>query len=300
MFSGLLQRIKGFNVVERFILMNVTVYIIVVFIGLFSVLFNVTSIADNVVGYVELPSSFFQLLCRPWTIVTYMFLHEQLMHILWNMLALYLFGRIFLSFFSVRHFVGVYVLGGIFGGLAFLLAYNIFPYFAPYVGHSFLVGASASVLAVVVASAVRAPDYRINLLFFGNVKLSLLAWVFVGVSVLMLSSSNAGGNFAHLGGAFAGWLVAFMLNKGTDITVLVNKPIDFIVSVFSKRPQAKRRKAKFTYSASSAKRSSDYSYNAQKKADEAEVDRILEKIKKGGYASLTEDEKKRLFDASSK
>ena len=114
----------------------------------------------------------------------------------------------------------------------------------------------------------------------------------------MLSGDNAGGNFAHLGGAFAGWIVAYMLNKGVDVTAFVNKPIDAVVSMFKRRTPARCRKGKFTYSASSAKHSSDHSYNAQKKASEAEIDRVLEKIKKGGYSSLSEDEKKRLFDAS--
>ena len=298
MFSQLLRKFKESNIVGRFVSINVAVYIIVVSIGVFSVLFNVASQAETVMRFMELPSSFMQLLYKPWTLLTYMFLHEHLSHILWNMLALYMFGRIFLNFFSVRHFVGTYLLGGFFGGVAFLLSFNLFPYFAPFVGHSFLIGASASVLAIVVATAVRAPGFRVNLLLFGSVRLSTLAWVTVGVSFLMLSGDNAGGNFAHLGGAFAGWLIAYMLNKGVDVTAFVNKPIDILVSLFKKCSPARRRKGKFTYSTFSAKHASDHSYNAQKKASEAEIDRILEKIKKGGYSSLSEDEKKRLFDAS--
>lgn len=114
----------------------------------------------------------------------------------------------------MRHFVGIYILGGLFGALFFVLAYNLFPYFGPYLPFSRLVGASAAVLAVVVAAAVRSPQYRINLMFVGSVKLSTFALVVVAMSFLMLSGENAGGNFAHLGGAFAGWLVADMLNKG--------------------------------------------------------------------------------------
>ena len=119
-----------------------------------------------------------------------------------------MFGRIFIDFFSLRHFVGTYILGGLFGGVAFVLSYNVFPYFEPYVGISYLIGASASVLAIVVASAVRNPGYRINLLLIGRVKLSTFALVTVAISVFMLAGNNAGGNFAHLGGAVAGWLVA--------------------------------------------------------------------------------------------
>lgn len=295
MFKDLFQKIKSQNIVGKYIYANVAVYIIVVLIGVFSVLFNAKETGNSFIRLFELPSSLPLLVQRPWTLFTYMFLHEGVMHILWNMVALYFFGRIFLDLYSVRHFVGTYILGGLFGGLAFILSYNLFPYFEPYVGGSFLVGASASVLAIVVASAVRNPGYRINLLFFGSVKLSSFAIVTVAISVLMLAGNNAGGNFAHLGGAVAGWLVAYMLNKGVDITAIVNKPIDWFTMLFKKRtPRAK--KAKFKYAAGG--RAADYEYNARKKTTEAEIDKILEKIKKSGYSSLSDDEKKRLFDAS--
>jgi membrane associated rhomboid family serine protease len=299
MFSRLSRGFKNSNIVGRFIYANVAVYVIVVFIGVFSVLFNFPSLVENCVGTLELSSSFHIMLCRPWSLFTYMFLHEQLMHLLWNMLALYMFGKVFMSFYSVRHFVGTYLLGGLFGGLFFLLSFNTLPYFAPYIGGVSLVGASASVLAIIVASAVRSPGYRVHLFLFGSVKLSTLAIVSVGISVLMLSGENAGGNFAHIGGAFAGWLMASLLNKGVDITSFVNRPIDYMVSLFGKKTK-KRKKGKFHYSSSTAKHSSDYEYNASKKVREAEVDCILEKIKKGGYSSLSDEEKKRLFEASSK
>lgn len=298
MFNDILQKFKFQNVVGKFIYINVAVYIIVVLIGVFSVLFNVADAGRTVIGCLELPSSLTQLAHRPWTLFTYMFLHEQFMHILWNMLALYVFGRIFIDFYSLRHFVGTYILGSLFGGVAFVLSYNLFPYFAPYVDSSYLTGASAAVLAIVVASAVRNPQYRINLLLVGRIKLSTFAIITVAISLFMLAGNNAGGNFAHIGGAVGGWLVAYMLNKGVDITSVVNKPVDWFVALFKKERFCKRKKPKFKYSAGG--RNADYEYNARKKASEAEVDKILEKIKKGGYASLTEEEKKRLFDASSK
>lgn len=298
MFKDYINRIKSCDIVGKYIFVNVAVYVFVLFIGVFSVLFNAGGGVNGVVRLFELPASLPLLLQRPWTIVTYMFLHEHFMHILWNMVALYFFGRIFLNFYSVRHFVGVYIMGGLFGGAAFVLSYNLFPYFAPYVGSSFLVGASASVLAVVVASAVRSPEYRIRLFLIGSVKLSTFALVTVAISFLMLSGDNAGGNFAHLGGAFAGWLMAYMLNKGKDITAFVNRPIDWVVTLFKSKPAQKRKKGKFTYAKTG--RNADYEYNARKKESEAAVDKILEKIKKGGYSSLTEEEKKRLFEASGK
>lgn len=296
MFKNLYKRFCDENIVGRFIYVNVAVYIIVAFIGVFATLFEIDNRADAVTQWFELPASLSRFICQPWALISYMFLHERLMHILWNMLALYGFGRIFLSFFSVRHFVGVYILGGIMGGVFFMAAFNIFPHFESVVDGAYLLGASASVLAVVVASAVRSPNYTVNLVLLGSVRLVTIAVITVVLSLLLLASENAGGNFAHLGGAFAGWLFAYMLDKGKDITSVVNKIIDFFVTFFKRGP--KQHKAKFTYQKS--ERAADYEYNARKKEDEAEIDRILEKVKAGGYASLTEDEKKRLFEASRK
>ena len=298
MFENLYKKYRGSDVVGKFIFVNVALYVLLLFIGVFSVLFNAGSLSADVLSFVELPASLGELALRPGTGFTYMFIHAGLWHILWNMFALYFFGKIFLNFYSVRHFVGIYILGGLFGALFFVLAYNLFPYFGPYLPFSRLVGASAAVLAVVVAAAVRSPQYRINLMFVGSVKLSTFALVVVAMSFLMLSGENAGGNFAHLGGAFAGWLVADMLNKGRDLTQVVNGPIDWVSSLIVRLRTPRKKKTKFTYTRGG--RSADYEYNARKKADEAEVDRILEKVKKGGYASLSEEEKKRLFEASSK
>lgn len=299
MFKDLIGKFRAADAVRKFIYVNVTIYIILVLIGVFSVLLNNLSLSVSVKSWLELPASPVLLLRRPWTLFTYMFVHGDIWHILWNMFALYVFGRIFLDFFSTRHFVGVYLLGGLFGALFFVLAFNVFPYFAPVVNVSHLVGASAAVLAVVTATAVRSPEYRVNVFLFGSVKLSTFAVVTVVVSVLMLAGKNAGGNFAHLGGAFAGYMFARLLGRGVDVTGIVNRPAEWFAALFKGNPFKRKRNSKFTYTAG-GNRNADYEYNARKKAGEADIDAILEKIKKGGYASLSEAEKKRLFDASSK
>lgn len=298
MFKNLIAKFRAADIVTKYIYVNVAVFIFFVFIGVFSKLMGDAG-TGGIKQWFELPSSLTLLIRRPWTLFTYMFLHGDVMHILWNMFALYVFGRIFLDFFSVRHFVGTYILGGLFGAIFFVSAYNIFPYFTDAVVSSHLVGASAAVLAIVVATAIRSPEYRINLLLIGSVKLSTFALVTVLISVLMLAGENAGGNFAHLGGALAGYLFATLLGKGVDVTNVVNRPVDWVRSLFVTNPFKRKRKPKFTYTAG-GKRGADYEHNARKKAAEAEIDAILEKIKKGGYASLSDGEKKRLFDASSK
>ena len=299
MFKELVSKFRSADIVRKFIYVNVSVYIILVLIGVFSVLLNTPSLVATVKSWLVLPASPVLILHRPWTLFTYMFLHGSFMHILWNMFALYFFGRIFLDFFSVRHFWCVYLSGGVSGALFYVLAYNVFPYFQGVLHVSHLVGASAAVLAVVTAAAVRSPEYRINLLFFGSVKLSTFAIITVCISVLMLSGNNAGGNFAHLGGAFGGYLFAMLLGKGIDVTDILCRPVDWVRSMIGKLRSPRRKKRKFTYSPG-GKHGTDYEHNARKRAAEAEVDAILEKIKKGGYASLSEEEKKRLFNASSK
>lgn len=221
-------------------------------------------------------------------------MHAGLMHLLFNMLWLYWFGELFLYFFSARHFRGLYFLGGILGGLLYMVSYNVFPYFSGSVMNSYLLGASASVLAIVVATAVKSPDYRINLLFFGSVRLKYLAMVMVLADLLFVTADNAGGHISHLGGALAGWIFAFGLKTGHDYTKWINSVIDLFGKINLK--PSRKPKMKIYY----GERSKDYDYNARKKQNSDEIDRILDKLRKSGYDSLSSSEKKSLFDASKK
>ena len=195
------------------------------------------------------------------------------------MLWLYWFGKMFLLFFSAKHLRGVYLLGGICGGLLYMTAYNIFPYFQYMIEGSFLLGASASVLA--------------TLLLLGTVRLKYLALIVIGMDLFFITSSNAGGHISHLGGALAGLWFAASLNKGRDITAWINRTLDTLTEFFS--PRTRKPKMKIHYGGN---RQKDYDYNARKKSQSDEIDRILDKLKKSGYESLTADEKKSLFDAS--
>lgn len=174
-----------------------------------------------------------------------------------------------------------------------MAAYNIFPYFRPMTDYSFMLGASASVLAIVAATAYREPNYPIRLLLFGTIRLKYLALIVIGTDLLFITSSNAGGHIAHLGGALAGVWFAASLSKGSDLTSWINKCLDTLVSIVSFKPR--KPKMKVHYGTGKQK---DYDYNARKKAQSDEIDRILDKLKKSGYESLTTEEKKSLFDAS--
>lgn len=289
--TDLKEKFRRGTICLQLIYINVAVFLLVTICGVFLQLFNL-SLGEWLV-WLQLPASFSHFIIQPWTLLTYMFMHAGIMHILFNMLWLYWFGRLFLQFFSAKHLRGVYLLGGICGGLLYMVAYNVFPYFQYMIEGSFLLGASASVLAIVAATAYREPNYPIPLLLIGNIRLKYLALVVIGTDLLFLTSSNAGGHISHLGGALAGVWFAASLSKGTDITAWINRLLDGISGMFSRRPRKPKMKVHY-----GSNRQKDYEYNARKKSQSDEIDRILDKLKKSGYESLTADEKKSLFDAS--
>ena len=291
-FDDLQRTFRQGNIVIRLIYINVAAFILCtllsVVLGLFNI--NVTEILRNL----YLPADLLQILRRPWTLITYMFMHAGIWHLLGNMLWLYWFGKLFLYFFSSKHLRGLYIVGGLLGGLLYIMAYNLLPVFSSQLYSATLLGASASVLAIAIATAVREPEYRINLMFVGPVKLKYFALFIVLFDALYVGSNNAGGHIAHLGGALAGWWFAKGISRGYDITHWANVCIDAIGGIFSKR---KPRKPKMKVHTTNS-RTADYDYNARKKEKSDEVDRILDKLKHSGYSSLSDEEKRRLFEAS--
>ncbi|MDR1003751.1 MAG: rhomboid family intramembrane serine protease [Prevotellaceae bacterium] len=281
------------NIYIRLIYINTGVFVATALIDVLFRLFNST--VGMLFEWFELPASFTQFAVQPWSLLTYMFMHAGFLHILFNMLWLYWFGALFLMFFSARHLRGVYILGGICGGLLYMIAYNLFPLFADLKESSYLLGASASVLAIVAATAYREPNYPIRLMFIGTVRLKYLALVVIGMDLLFITSDNGGGHIAHLGGALAGLWFAAGLSKGRDVTAWINRTFDFANSLLHPKPRKPKMKI---YKGGGTGRAQDYNYNARKRAQSDEIDRILDKLKKSGYDSLSADEKKSLFDAS--
>lgn len=282
------------NIYIQFIYINVGVFVVTSLLGILWMLFN----RDGafILQYLELPASPMRFIVQPWSLFTYMFMHAGLLHLLFNMLWLYWFGQMFLALFSAKHFRGLYILGGICGGLLYMIAYNVFPYFSDSLYYSYLLGASASVLAIVVATAVRAPEYQVNFMFIGSVRLKYVALFMVLTDLLFMTSGNAGGHIAHLGGALAGWQFAAGLARGRDATAWINRFLDWCAGGFTVRRKPKKPKMEVHY----GDKAKDYDFNARKKQQSEEIDRILDKLKKSGYNSLTTEEKKSLFDASKK
>lgn len=244
------------------------------------------------VEWLSLPASFGQFLSRPWTLVSYMFLHYELLHLILNLLWLYSFGRIFLEYHPPRKLLSLYLWGGLWGGLFFMAAYNFFPYFQQAIDFSQLLGASAAVIAIVVATAVYVPNHVIHLILIGPVKIKWIALFSVVLYVVNLTGSNAGGNFAHLGGAFWGLFYMTLFKSGFDISARTEHLLDRLFS-WSKP----KKNLKVKYNSGNYR---DYDYNREKKAEQEEINRVLDKISSSGYDSLTSDEKEKLFKMGGK
>lgn len=293
--SDLKEKFNKGTIAIQLIFINVGVFIITGLVTIMMQLFNRGT--DPLIGILSLPASLPRFITQPWSIITYMFMHADILHILFNMMWLYWFGMLFLGHFSSKHLRGLYLFGGICGGVLYMIAYNVFPFFASSIDNSLLMGASASVLAIVIAVTYRDPNYNIRLFLFGTLRLKYLALIFIISDMLFLTNNNAGGHIAHLGGALGGFLFAWSLKKGIDLTKWINAILDFIAGLFSGKTFKRKPKMKVHYNTA---REQDYAYNAKKRISNEEIDAILDKIKKSGYASLTENEKKKLFDASQK
>ncbi len=288
-FTDFKQTFRRGSMLAKLIYINAGVFLFVRLAVVLLMLFNIDG--ASFLRYLQVPSSLSLLVIRPWTLVTYMFTHFDFWHILFNMLWLYWFGKIFLLFFNEKQLGGLYILGGLAGAFLFVLAYNLFPYFDTYVPNSYLMGASASVMAIVFAVSFYRKDFEINLFLVGRVKLIYLAIFTFVIDLLAVTSSNAGGHIAHVGGALLGIWFANRIARGKDLTAPVNRLVDWGVNLGKRKP-----KMKVTYN----RREKDYEYNARKNRDNEEIDRILDKLRRSGYGSLSAEEKRKLFEASKK
>jgi len=275
----------------RLIYINIGVFLLITILAVIGFLLNNPVISEKTMDLLSVPSAVMALILRPWTVITYMFVHKDIWHILFNMLWLYWFGSIFLEYLDQRKLVAVYILGGLSGAIVYILSFNIFPAFAGVVSESVAIGASASVMAVVMAIAAYVPDYTVHLFIFGRVKIKYMALAIFVLTSVMDFSVNAGGKLAHIGGALFGYLYTVNIRKGHDLGKSLNKVLDLLATIFKPR-----RKLKVTHK----KPVTEYEYNRMKTEQQARINTILDKISKGGYDSLTKEEKETLFKESQK
>jgi Uncharacterized membrane protein (homolog of Drosophila rhomboid) len=242
----------------------------------------------SIMSWLQLTSDPSEFIVKPWTLLTYGFLHVGILHLLFNMIMLNFAGRLFLTFFTQKQFLGVYILGAIFAGLVFIGSFFLFNVKAP------IIGASGAIMAVLIGSATYAPLYQIRLLLIGTVKLWHIAFVFLILDLIQLPTDNMGGHIAHLGGALFGFAYIKILQNGTDLSLIVTKIIDFFANLFKPRKGTPFKKVHRNVSQPKPKTASKI---VVKDKTQQQIDEILDKISQSGYDSLTKEEKEFLFKA---
>lgn len=295
--NNIRSKIEMATVSEKLIGINVAVFILFFFFKTLAFLFNFN--ADFVLEWLVFPKELGEFIFKPWSIITYAFLHSGIWHLLSNMLILYFSGVYFLNYFSPKKLLNFYFLGAIFGALVYMASYNLFPAFQG-TGRSYLLGASAAVMSILVGIATHIPHMRVRLILLGSIKLWWIAAFLVVIDIIQIPISNPGGHLAHLGGAGFGYLYAKQLGRGNNIASGFEKFLDWFGSLFSSKsaPQ-KRSNLKTVHKRKpSAGTPSGFSVRARNKREQQEkIDAILDKISKSGYDSLTKQEKDYLFNA---
>ena len=283
------------NALNQLIIINALVFAVLIILR---AIFFIAQSSGYVLimRHLALPSDGYSLLRHPWTLLSYAFVHEGFLHILFNMLNLYWFGQLIREYLGDRRLVSLYILGALVGAVFFLLAYNFIPALQPFVGQP-VIGASASVTAVIVAAATLLPDYTFMLFIVGAVKIKWIAVAVVLISIAGINGGNPGGEITHLGGALLGFIFIRQLKAGRDMGTPVTAAGEWFGRVFSQKPgmRVTHRQPATTAarSASGAGKAAGPSATGQD-----EIDLILDKISRSGYESLSKDEKQKLFRAS--
>ncbi|WP_405566217.1 rhomboid family intramembrane serine protease [Polaribacter sp. Asnod6-C07] len=263
------------NIVEKLIFINIAVFVITILVSVFQGLYE--GQINWLVEWFSLDDEIKSLYTKPWSIVSYGFLHADFLHILMNLMVLYFIGNLFLEYFTQKQLLSFYLLGTFFGGILFIFSQNYFPLFDGET--SILIGASAGISAIFIGIAAYIPNYQLKLRFIGFVKLWHLAAIWIGLDVMALIGNNAGGHFAHLGGALFGFLY---VKKASNTEI---KIFDKIANLFKKKKKSPLK----TVHKSKVKKKTNTNLNQQ------QIDDILDKISKSGYDTLTKAEKDFLF-----
>jgi len=303
--NRIVNQIKSFitnpSILNRLIVINIVVFLLVNILTIVYKLGNMQANAvicgtnlNELTYFLALPADLHLLSLHPWTVFTYMFLHEQLFHIFFNLFMLYVGGQMFIYFIGEKKLLSVYLLGGLMGAVFYVIAINLFPMFALTKNCSIAIGASASVLAVFIAIATYSPNYSVMLFLIGKVKLKYVALIFVAIDIISIDGKNPGGSIAHLGGALWGFLFAMQYRNKSK--ALFNIDFSKITAIFNR----KKSKMRVNYSETPKRPLSDEEFNKAKAEKQKRIDIILDKISKSGYTSLSAEEKAFLFSISKK
>ncbi|WP_430400254.1 rhomboid family intramembrane serine protease [Flavobacterium sp.] len=268
------------GIVQKLIFWNIGLYLLSLIF-----FYNFSFGNFNFPSWLALYSNFDDFIFSPWTLFSYMFLHAGFLHLLFNMMVLHFSGRLFETYFTQKQLFGLYILGGIFSGIAFLVSFLL-------IGKtSVLVGASGAIMALLIATATYAPFMQIRLMLIGVVKLWQVAFVIVLLDLIQLPLDNSGGHLAHLAGALFGFLYIKMLNSGTDVSKIISSIQEFIENILKPK-----KKTPFKKVHKNKANSSSTSFTKKEKSmDQKKIDDILDRISQSGYDSLTKEEKEFLF-----
>jgi len=295
-YSEIKSFYKNNGIVVRILLINISIYVIWLLLNIIGKL-SKTDIAYHISLNLSASSDVYTFLTHPWTAITYMYSHFDFLHIFFNMLMFYFSGQFFNTLLGSKKLISTYILGGLIGLALFIISYNVFPALTPLIGGQ-ISGASAAVMAIFVALGTFAPNAPVRIFFFGPFKMMYVVLVFVLMDFARLSSSldlanpslgNAGGWISHIGGAIYGAWFGFNYRQGKDISKWFDRLMDRLVNLFNPKPKLK------IYS---KKPIPDDVYNDIKAEKQKKIDRILDKISKSGYESLSKEEKDFLFNAS--
>ena len=283
------------NALNQLLILNGLVFAVLIILRAIFFISQSDGIYALILRQLALSSDGFVLLRHPWTLITYAFVHEGFLHVLFNMLNLYWFGQIIREYLGDRRLVSLYILGALAGAAFFLLAYNFIPVLRPGVGLP-VIGASASVTAIIVAAATLLPDYTFMLFIIGSVKIKWIAVAVVLISIAGINGGNPGGEITHLGGALLGFVFIKQMKAGRDMGQPVVAVGNWLGRLFERRP-AMKVTHRSTVAAPRAGATAGKAAPANATPPE-EVDLILDKISRSGYESLSKDEKQKLFRAS--
>ncbi|MBL7885995.1 MAG: rhomboid family intramembrane serine protease [Flavobacterium sp.] len=273
----------------RLVFWNVTLFVVPEVVFAVLKLFN---IKIQYLNFVSVSSSINDLMWKPWSMVSYSFFHSGIMHLLFNMLMLYYVGRLFITFFTQKQLLGVYLLGAIFSSSVFIVSYAFLPALTTI--STQMIGASGSVMAILFATTSYQPYMEVHLFGVFKMRLWHIAFILVFFDLIQLPLENTGGHLAHIGGAVFGYIYIFLLKRGTDLTSGINSFFDFMVTIFSKKQGTKFKKVYVNPKKPAVKRESKI---VTKDKTQQQIDEILDKISKSGYDSLTKDEKEFLFNS---
>lgn len=239
-------------------------------------------------SWLALSSEPLVFLFKPWTLLTYAFFHDGFLHLLFNMMVLNFASTLFLTYFTEKQYLGLYILSAVFAGIVFTLSYYFLNYSAS------IVGASAAIMAILVAATTYQPLMQVRLMFFGNVKLWQITAVILILDLMQFRLGNMGGHISHLAGAIFGFGYIKLLQNGTDLSKIISKILDFFTNLFKRSPKTPFTKVHKNYKRPIEK---PVSKIVTKDKTQQQIDEILDKISQSGYDCLTQEEKEFLFKA---